>query len=114
MMFLMFFVLGECVSAEVVATVGYGVGRAAASAVAIQTSIWPRPRFAHVAYGIAMNGWATFFTAPLSSSERPKARPLTTSTPFRRSGRNAAVRRVLSGRTMLRTLPFGLSGHSAA
>ena len=40
----------------VVTTVGNGVGRAAASVRASHTAICPRPRFAHVAYGIAMNG----------------------------------------------------------
>src|SRR5215204_1981816 len=110
----MILVLAEWVSVAVVARVGYGVGRAAESTRASQTAIWPRPRFAHVAYGIAMNGCSAFWIAPLPSYESPSARPLITSTPFSRSARNSAVIALVSGRTMLRTLPFGLSGHSAA
>ena len=49
MMFLMFFVLCELVSVDVVAIVGYGVGLATASVRASQTAICPRPRLAHVA-----------------------------------------------------------------
>src|SRR3990170_779847 len=96
------------------AAVGKGVGRAAASVRASHTAIWPRPRFAHVAYGIAMNGCSAFFTFPCASRDSPDAVLFTTCTPFSRSGRNSEASVAVSGRTMLRTLPFGLSGHSAA
>src|SRR6185503_11247786 len=66
---------GEAAIAAVVAMVGNGVGRAAAPVRASHTAIWPRPRFAHVAYGIARNGCSAFRTAPLASSESPMARP---------------------------------------
>ena len=49
----------------VVTTVGNGVGRAAASVRASHTAIWPRPRLAHVAYGIAMNGCSVRCTRAL-------------------------------------------------
>src|SRR5260221_11972391 len=114
MMFLMFFELAEWVRVDEVAIVGYGVGFAAASVRASQTAICPRPRFAHVAYGIAMNGCDVFRTVPPSSYASPIAWPVTTDTPFSRSARNSLVIALVSGRTMFRTLPPGLSGHSAA
>ena len=56
----------------VVASVGNGVGRAAASVRASQTAIWPRPRFAHVAYGIAMNGCSVFLDLALRVVREPE------------------------------------------
>src|SRR5262245_58249246 len=102
---------GDAAIVLVVAMVGYGVGFATASVRASQTIIWPRPRFAQVEYGIATNGCSLFCTRPLASSARPIARPLTTCTPLSMSDRNSEVSALASGRTMLRTLPLGLSGH---
>ena len=61
-----------------------------------------------------MNGWLAFLHDPPASVVSPTAVALITCTPLRRSARNSEVSAELSGRTMLRTLPFGLSGHSAA
>ena len=70
---------------------GYGVGRAAASVRASQTAIGPRPRLAHVAYGIAMNGCSARWTPALSSNASPTARPRITGTPFSRSLLNSTT-----------------------
>src|SRR6185503_7232915 len=98
---------GDAVISAVVTTVGNGVGFAAVSTRASHTAICPRPRFAHVAYGIAMNGCSLRVMLPFASNARPDARPLITSTPFNRSRRNSAVSALLSGNTMFLTLPFG-------
>src|SRR5262245_8795469 len=105
---------GDVVTFAVVAAVGHGVGRATASFVASQTIICPRPRFAHVEYGMATRSCSVFFTWPFASYAKPYARAFTIWTPLSKSGRNSAVSVAVSGNTMLRTLPFGLSGHSAA
>src|SRR6266508_3990505 len=105
---------GDVVTVAVVAAVGHGVGLATASVAASQTIICPRPRFAHMAYGIAMKSCSAFVTLPFASYARPYARPVITWTPLSRFGRNSLASVALSGSTMFRTVPFGLSGHSAA
>src|SRR5690349_7208151 len=88
---------GDAVISAVVTTVGNGVGFAAASVRASHTAICPRPRFAHVAYGIAMNGCSLRVTRPFASSASPTLRPLITSTPLSRSRRYSGVNVLLSG-----------------
>src|SRR6266487_750324 len=105
---------GDVVTVAVVAAVGHGVGRATASVAASQTIICPRPRFAHIAYGMAVKSCSRLVTVPAASYASPSARPFTICTPLRRSGRYSLVSAAPAGRTMLRTLPSGLSGHSAA
>src|SRR5439155_23588370 len=58
---------GDVVTVAVVATLGHGVGRATASVAASQTIIWPRPRFAHIAYGMAVKSCSRFVTVPAAS-----------------------------------------------
>ena len=52
-------------------------------------------------------------TFPSVSKARATAWPVTTWTPFSRSGRNSLESVASSSRRRLRTLPPGLSGHSA-
>src|SRR5579863_8210895 len=58
------FFLPETVTLLVVAMVGQEVGLAFASLLGIHTTIWPRPRFAHVAYGIAVSSSSVFTSLP--------------------------------------------------
>src|SRR5712692_4254199 len=108
------FLRPEVVTVLVVAMVGYGVGRALASVRGSQTSISPRPRLAHVEYGIATRFCPVFTMLPCASIASPYAcDDLTTSTPFSSPGRYSADRIAVSGKTRLRTRPFALSTHSA-